>query len=71
MVFIDATGIRLVPGNGGKDCPGNGNYKDEYGNLIEMCCDECNFLECCLDEELKVVCLECCIEGCPRLNKKR
>lgn len=42
-MYIDITGIELIPGNGGKDCPGNGEHTDENGNLIECCCDECDF----------------------------
>ena len=30
--FIDITGIELIPGNGGKDCPGNGEHTDGNGN---------------------------------------
>lgn len=38
-MFIDVTGVRLIPGNNGDDCPGNGESFDENGKLIEMCCD--------------------------------
>ena len=40
--------ITLVPGNGGKDCPGNGEHHDKDGNLIECQCDECDYLLLCL-----------------------
>ena len=39
--------IVFRPGNQGKDCPGNGKHIDANGNLIECCCDECDFLMCC------------------------
>ena len=45
--FIDITGIELIPGNGGKDCPGNGEHTDKNGHLIECCCDECDFAILC------------------------
>lgn len=36
-----ATGVILVPGPGGRNCPGNGR------GAAECCCDECDwFLEC-------------------------
>ena len=50
-MIIDITGIELIPGNCGKDCPGNGEHYDENGELIECCCDECDFFLCCIDEE--------------------
>ena len=40
-MIVDVTGIALIPGNGGQDCPGNGS-----GDW-ECCCDECDFfLDC-------------------------
>ena len=46
-MIIDITGTTLIPGNQGKDCPGNGMNPD-----IECCCDECDFyLECFPDWE--------------------
>ncbi len=46
-MIIDITGIELIPGNHGKDCPGNG----ENGN--ECCCDENYTLKLEKIEELK------------------
>ena len=46
-MIIDVTGIELTPGNNGEDCKGNGKHLDENGNLIECCCDECNYMLCC------------------------
>ncbi len=59
-MIIDITGIELIPGNGGKDCPGNG----ENGN--ECCCDECNYMCCCFDLRRKHDCSECVHTECPR-----
>ena len=46
-MIIDITGIELTPGNGGKDCKGNGNF-------YECCCDECDYMLCCIDENWDV-----------------
>ena len=51
-MFIDVTGIELTPGNN--------------GNVIECCCDECNFLMCCLPEHTQEECISCKEEECPR-----
>lgn len=46
-MVIDITGIILTPGNEGKNCSGNGEHMDNNRNLIECCCDECDYyLEC-------------------------
>ncbi len=46
-MFMDESNILLNPGNHGENCKGNGETCDEKGNLIECCCDECDyFLEC-------------------------
>ena len=50
-MIIDVTGIELTPGNGGKDCKGNGIHFDENGNRYECCCDECDYMLCCIDED--------------------
>ena len=60
MIIDGPTGIELIPGNGGKDCPGNG----EHGN--ECCCDECNYLCCCTNHFRKKPCNECVHVECPR-----
>ena len=60
MIFDKSTGIELIPGNGGKDCPGN----PENGN--ECCCDECNYLGCCVEHFRKKPCNECVQIECPR-----
>ena len=64
-MIIDVTGIVLNPGNGGKDCLGNGNHYDNNGELIECCCDECDYLMCCTYES---DCENCKNEKCSRKN---
>jgi len=61
MIF-DVSGIELIPGYNGKDCPGNG-----LNILIECCCDECDFLKCCTDENFSEEDCKFCNEyECPR-----
>ena len=57
------TKIKLTPGNWGKDCLGNGKHYDEMGDLIECCCDECDYLMCCVYESR---CKKCNDEQCVR-----
>lgn len=63
-MIIDVTGIKLIPGNFGKDCPGNGEN-------AECCCDECDYILCCLDTHIVEECTVCTDYRCPRANKKR
>ena len=49
---------KIIPGNCGNDCPYNGEGE------AECCCDECEFLICCLDENVDD-CKTCDIL-CPR-----
>lgn len=51
--IYDVTGIKLTPGNEGKDCHGNGMHYDKNGNLIECLCDECDYMMKCLTKEQK------------------
>jgi len=60
MIIDKPTGIELIPGNGGKDCPGNG----ENGN--EICCDECDYMCCCFHLRGIHDCNECVHLECPR-----
>ena len=57
---VDVSGIIITPGDGGKNCMGNG---EQDGNLIECCCDECNYLLCCV---YKSDCEECSDIKCPK-----
>lgn len=70
-MILDVTGIPLVPGNNGKDCLGNGEKIDEYGNLIPCCCDECDYMQCCLESHSQDLCRICTDEHCPRHIKWR
>ena len=60
-MLIDITGTELTPGNLGKDCLGNGTYKGQ-----ECCCDECDYMLCCIDENWKKACISCKEMNCPR-----
>ena len=48
--IIDITGIELSPGQP-KLCKGNGTTLDEQGQLIECCCDECDYLQLCTERD--------------------
>ena len=48
----DVTGIKLRPGWGGRFCSGNGEHFDRDGELIECCCDECDYYMRCFRWEL-------------------
>lgn len=65
-MIIDVTGVILTPGNGGKDCLGNGTYYDIDGKLIEICCDECDYQLCCITELPD--CENCTDSDCPHLH---
>lgn len=69
-MIIDVTGTILIPGNGGVDCPGNGEHYDENGELIEICCDECDYYMCCTSEYDETWCELCEKEECPHWIKK-
>ncbi len=64
-VGCDVEHIVLLPGNQGKDCPGNGSHFWENGEQIECCCDECNYWFCCNDDKCLERCGECALP-CPR-----
>lgn len=53
-MIIDVTGIELTPGNMGKNCDG-----------YIICCSECDYLMCCLEEHNEDECLSCRHEHCP------
>ena len=67
-MIIDVTGVELIPGNGGKNCPGNGEHIDEYGVPIECCCDECDYMLCCYEGCLGAVCDD---PACPHAQKNK
>ena len=47
--YIDITGIELTPGKP-KECKGNGEHVNSSGELIECCCDECDYLAICCEK---------------------
>ena len=52
---------KLIPGNGGRDCPHNG-YGKKY-----CACDECDYFLCCFPEYGEIVnCENCNDNTCPR-----
>ncbi len=65
-MIIDVTGIILTPGNMGKDCMGNGRHFDKKGNLLECCCDECDYFICCTDMHNDEECINCTDIDCPK-----
>ena len=62
-MLVDVTGVMLVPGNGGRDCPGNGEH-----DTIECCCNECDYLLCCTENPNENWCLSCQNKDCPRFG---
>lgn len=44
-MIIDVTGTNLIPGDCGEKCPGR-----------IVCCDECDYLSCCLEDFEKMEC---------------
>lgn len=61
---------KLIPGDGGKDCPLNGERKNIFGKLIECGCDECDYLLCCTNGSNREDCGRCDDPFCPILAKK-
>ena len=64
-MIIDVTGVSLTPGNCGKDCLGNGEHLDQDGNFIDCCCNECEYMMCCVQTRKSEQCLECMDRDCP------
>ncbi len=60
-MIVDITGTILIPGDFGKDCPGNGKHTE-----IECCCDECDYLLCCTEDHHLESCKNCTDRKCPR-----
>ncbi len=59
-MIIDITGTTLIPGNCGKDCPGNGDFVG-----LECCCDQCDYMMCCLESHDSKACQTCTDKECP------
>ena len=66
-MIIDITGIELTPGNHWKDCLGNDEHCNEEGDSIECCCDECDYMMCCVSNE----CISCKDLDCTRMSERR
>ena len=60
-MIIDVTGTELIPGNCGRDCPGN-----VENNSQVCCCDECDYMMCCLPTHREMDCVQCGDKECPR-----
>lgn len=63
-MIIDISGTVLTPGNLGEDCLGNGKHMG-----IECCCNECDYLLCCLETHTDALCLSCKDPDCPRTHR--
>lgn len=63
-MIIDITGTDLTPGNCGKDRLGNGEHPG-----IECCCEECDYMICCLENHSFIECLTCIDPKCPHAAK--
>ena len=53
-LIAGVTGIILMPGNQGKDCPGN-----SANPAVSCCCDECDSMLYCFDTEYPSQCSTC------------
>lgn len=60
-MIIDITGTVITPENLGADCLGNGKHKG-----VECCCDECDYMMCCMENHNTEECLICKDKNCPR-----
>lgn len=70
-MIIDVTGVELTPGNNGDDCLGNGEFYDQNGEIIECCCDECDYMMCCMIMIGFENCKDCEDEFCPNVGKEK
>ncbi len=68
-MILDFTKVELIPGNNGKDCKGNGTKTNDFGQLIECCCEECDYYLCCYENISEEACEHCNDIKCPRANK--
>ena len=65
-MIVDVTGTVLTPGNGGRECLGNGTFEG-----YECCCDECDYFMCCFENQDSVLCRTCRDADCPFSKKKK
>ncbi len=69
-MILDITEIELTPGNNGEDCLGNSKNYHKDGSPIECCCDECDYIQCCIFMKGFDNCSTCDDTLCPRKRKK-
>ena len=62
-MILDVTGTVLIPGNQGRDCPGNGEFE------TDCCCDACDYMQCCLPTHDHNCCKACNDPDCPHTSK--
>lgn len=68
---MNETELQLIPGNYGKDCPGNGERTDQSGFFIPCQCDACDYMLCCLESNWQEKCVTCAESKCPHfINRK-
>jgi hypothetical protein len=65
-MIIDVTGTILTPNNFGINCLGNGLHDD-----IECCCDECDYMRCCMESPPIDICMACDDPYCPFTGKAK
>lgn len=59
-MILDITGTELIPGNCGINCSGNGLHPEYL-----CCCDECDYMLCCLEDHDSENCKMCDDTNCP------
>ena len=67
-MIIDGTGTILTPGNYRNACKGNGEHLNRIGKVIECCCDECDYMMCCLEGHSADECANCIDNVCPNVQ---
>ena len=65
-MIVDITGTVLTLGDMGRNCLGNGEREG-----IECCCDECDYMLCCMETHDKAQCDVCTDQHCPHCNEMR
>lgn len=64
--MMDVNKMMLIPGNCGNDCPGNWENAG-----LNCCCDECDYMMCCLETHDMNACKRCTDNECPHAQRKR
>ena len=59
-MIIDVTGIELIPGNCGNQCPGSWELAG-----LNCCCNECDYVMCCQENHDMADCRKCTDPDCP------